>query len=114
MISGRVQERGGIAQSVLTFCMLRIDDINKSCLDEFRAHWQCLDNNNQQLWQCRRREWKLNACVFDKLVCLCLSHAGVSPTNRDQKMEKTIPGSPEGETPVHLRKRQIFAHYPTT
>lgn len=48
----------------------RLDDINKSCLAEFRKHWECLDQNNQQLWQCRRREMKLNECVFDKLVSL--------------------------------------------
>jgi len=47
----------------------RIDDINKSCLEQFRSHWQCLDNNNHQLWQCRPREWKLNQCVFENLVC---------------------------------------------
>ena len=46
-----------------------IDDINKNCLEEFRKHWTCLDNNNQQLWQCRPAEWKLNDCVFNKLVC---------------------------------------------
>ncbi|KAI7510204.1 NADH-ubiquinone oxidoreductase 20.8 kDa, partial [Hortaea werneckii] len=42
-----------------------LEDINKSCLDEFRKHWECLDNNNQQLWQCRRWERPLNKCVFD-------------------------------------------------
>ncbi|MCJ1254362.1 hypothetical protein MMC24_002177 [Lignoscripta atroalba] len=69
-----------------------LDDINKSCLEEFRKHWNCLEQNNQQLWQCRRPETKLNTCVFDKL-----------------NLEKTIPGSPEGQTPVHLRKRQIYS-----
>lgn len=53
---------------VLTGSLDRIDDINKSCLDQFRAHWQCLDNNNHQLWQCRPAEWKLNKCVFENLV----------------------------------------------
>lgn len=48
----------------------RIEDINKSCLEEFRSHWECLDNNNQQLWQCRPAEWKLNKCVFQNLVRL--------------------------------------------
>lgn len=48
--------------------LIRIDDINKSCLEQFRAHWECLDNNNQQMWHCRPQEWKLNGCVFDKLV----------------------------------------------
>ncbi|MCJ1358589.1 MAG: hypothetical protein MMC33_008589 [Icmadophila ericetorum] len=69
-----------------------LSDINASCLEEFRKHWQCLDNNNHQLWQCRKYEWKLNGCVFDKL-----------------KLEKQIPGSPSGEEPVHLRQRQIYA-----
>jgi hypothetical protein len=45
-----------------------IEDVNKHCLAEFRKHWTCLDNNNQQLWQCRPAEWKLNKCVFDNLV----------------------------------------------
>lgn len=49
-----------------------IDDINKHCLDEFRKHWQCLDNNNHQMWQCRKPEWKLNTCVFDNLVSFIL------------------------------------------
>jgi hypothetical protein len=46
----------------------RIEGVNKHCLAEFRKHWTCLDNNNQQLWQCRPQEWKLNKCVFDNLV----------------------------------------------
>ncbi|KAG9241352.1 CHCH domain-containing protein [Calycina marina] len=70
-----------------------VEDINKSCLDQFRKHWTCLDNNNQQLWQCRPAEWKLNKCVFEKL-----------------QLEKVIPDTPEGEIPVHLRKRQMYAH----
>lgn len=47
-----------------------IDDVNKHCLESFRAHWQCLENNNQQLWQCRPDEWRLNKCVFHNLVGL--------------------------------------------
>ncbi|KAG9231570.1 hypothetical protein BJ875DRAFT_112680 [Amylocarpus encephaloides] len=70
-----------------------VEDINKHCLEEFRLHWTCLDKNNQQLWQCRPAEWKLNKCVFDNL-----------------KLEKTIPGAPPNETPVHLRKHQKYAH----
>ena len=50
-----------------------LEDINKSCLDEFRKHWECLDNNNQQLWQCRRWERPLNKCVFDNLVSYAFS-----------------------------------------
>jgi len=48
----------------------RLSDIDKHCLAEFRKHWECLDDNNQQLWQCRRYERSLNKCVFDNLVCL--------------------------------------------
>lgn len=48
----------------------RLDDIKTNCLDSFRAHWECLDNNNQQLWQCRKAERPLNKCVFEKLVRL--------------------------------------------
>jgi hypothetical protein len=48
--------------------MCSIEDINTHCLAEFRKHWTCLDNNNQQLWQCRPAEWKLNKCVFENLV----------------------------------------------
>ncbi|KAL8735685.1 MAG: hypothetical protein Q9181_002748 [Wetmoreana brouardii] len=69
-----------------------LEDINKNCLEQFRQHWNCLEYNNQQLWQCRKYEWKLNSCVFDKLG-----------------LEKKIPGAPENETPVHLRKRQIYS-----
>ncbi|KAF5600733.1 NADH-ubiquinone oxidoreductase kDa subunit [Fusarium tjaetaba] len=69
-----------------------IKDINTHCLAEFRKHWECLDNRNHQLWQCRPAEWKLNKCVYDNL-----------------KLEKKIPDQPTNSTPVHLRPKQIFA-----
>ncbi|RKF63418.1 NADH-ubiquinone oxidoreductase 20.8 kDa subunit [Erysiphe neolycopersici] len=75
-----------------TFRLYSIADVNKHCLEEFRKHWTCLDNNNQQLWHCRPAEWKLNKCVYDNL-----------------KLEKVIPDTPEGEIPVHLRKKQIYS-----
>ena len=61
----------------------RLEDINKSCLDEFRKHWECLDNNNQQMWQCRKMERGLNKCVFDNLVsyALPLVSLDVRPTS---------------------------------
>lgn len=46
----------------------RLKDINTHCLEEFRRHWTCLENGNQQLWQCRPQEWKLNKCVYENLV----------------------------------------------
>ena len=93
-----------------------LSDIDKHCLQEFRKHWECLDNNNQQLWQCRRFERPLNKCVFDNLVrtytfSLCQS-AFLTPTTM-QKLEKVIPGTPAGELPVHERKRQTYAHHKT-
>lgn len=44
--------------------------MNKHCLTEFRRHWECLENNNQQLWNCRSVERPLNKCIFDNLVRL--------------------------------------------
>ncbi|KAI9853176.1 MAG: hypothetical protein M1838_000032 [Thelocarpon superellum] len=69
-----------------------LEDVNKHCLEEFRKHWECLENNNQQLWHCRRFERPLNKCVFDNL-----------------RLEKVIPGTPSNVTPVHLRERQIYS-----
>lgn len=56
----------------------RLEDINKSCLTEFRKHWECLEDNNQQMWQCRKPERGLNKCVFDNLVSQTtdLDHCG--------------------------------------
>jgi hypothetical protein len=30
---------------------------------------------------------------------------------RNQKLEKVIPDTPAGETPVHLKKRQTYSHH---
>jgi hypothetical protein len=60
---------GGSGRALLTrWACFRLSDINKNCLEEFRAHWNCLENNNHQLWQCRRPERVLNRCVFQKIV----------------------------------------------
>ncbi|PYH87030.1 coiled-coil-helix-coiled-coil-helix domain-containing protein [Aspergillus aculeatinus CBS 121060] len=72
-----------------------IKDINTHCLKQFTAHWECLEQNNHRLFDCRKAEVNLNACVFDKLG-----------------LKKTIPGAPEDQTPVHLRPQQIFSRYP--
>ncbi|PFH58508.1 hypothetical protein XA68_13593 [Ophiocordyceps unilateralis] len=69
-----------------------IKDMNTHCLAEFRRHWECLDDRNHQLWQCRPAEWKLNKCVYENL-----------------KLEKKIPDQPTNVTPVELRTKQIFA-----
>ncbi|EEH08282.1 NADH-ubiquinone oxidoreductase [Histoplasma capsulatum G186AR] len=71
-----------------------IKDINENCLEQFKAHFECLEQNNHQLWQCRRPENALNTCVFEKLG-----------------LKKEIPDTPKGTIPVHLRKSQIYANY---
>ena len=87
----------------------RIADVNQHCLAEFKKHWQCLERQNHQLWQCRRWEWPLNKCVFDNLVSKLLLHWFMLCWQL-QQLEKTIPGTPEGEEPVHLRKTQVLAN----
>jgi hypothetical protein len=52
---------------------ISISDINQHCLSEFRTHWQCLENHNQQLWNCRSEERRMNKCVFEKLVRIRVS-----------------------------------------
>lgn len=44
-----------------------LEDINKHCLSEFRLHWECLEQNNHQLYACRPGERALNKCVFSKI-----------------------------------------------
>lgn len=70
-----------------------ISDLNKNCALEFQRHWECLNESNHQLWQCRSFEWLLNRCAYDKLG-----------------LEKVIPDTPKGQIPVHLRKKQIYAY----
>lgn len=45
-----------------------IKDINTHCMKQFQAHWDCLENNNHYLFECRKPEQDLNSCVFEKLV----------------------------------------------
>ena len=91
-----------------------IKDINTNCLEEFRQHWGCLENNNHQLWQCRRPERVLNRCVFEKLVSGFKQRCSEYPCplltlSKLKGLEKIIPDTPKNVTPVHLREKQIFA-----
>ncbi|KAJ5902098.1 NADH-ubiquinone oxidoreductase 20.8 kDa subunit [Penicillium taxi] len=72
-----------------------IKDINTHCLSQFQAHYNCLENNNHYLFECRRAEQALNKCVFDNL-----------------SLQKVIPGAPENQVPVHLRPKQKYAQFP--
>lgn len=94
----------------------RIKDINTHCLKQFNAHWQCLENNNHHMFECRKPEMDLNQCVFEKLVRLAVKYLTIPFTRTNdllaQGLKKTIPGTPENVTPVHLRPKQIYAQYP--
>ena len=116
----RVDDRGDSPQFVSKTLTvdIRIKDINTHCLDQFRAHWECLDDNNHQMWQCRPAEWKLNKCAFEKLVRATRSEAqprlplpAISLTvSIAQGLEKVIPDQPKDSIPVQLRRKQVFAH----
>lgn len=58
--------RERVESRLLTYCSIK--DINTHCLEQFKSHWECLENNNHQLWDCRRDEMALSKCVFNNLV----------------------------------------------
>ncbi|KAF5322719.1 hypothetical protein D9619_000258 [Psilocybe cf. subviscida] len=68
-----------------------ISKMRENCLKQFDAHWQCLEKNNQEYYLCRKPERTLNACMFEKLG-----------------LTKTIPGTPEGKTPIHEVQNPIY------
>lgn len=73
----------------VTRCAISVlQDINKHCFDEFKLHYDCLEQNNQYLGHCRSSEKVFNKCVFQNL-----------------KLAKKIPGVKEQ---VHLNENPIF------
>lgn len=42
--------------------------MNRLCGDAYKAHYECLDNHNQQYKDCRPAERGLNACVLMRMV----------------------------------------------
>lgn len=104
--SGQSYESLVLEGGVLTFWggQHRLTDINTHCLAEFRKHWECLDNRNQQLWQCRPAEWKLSKCVFDNLVRL-----NIYPTHQtNTTIANLTPALETGEEDP----RSAHQHYP--
>lgn len=76
----------------VTRCAISVfEDINKHCLEEFRLHWRCLEQQNNQFSGCRPAEKLLSKCVFDKL-----------------QLEKKIPGVPTNQVPIHLKEKPII------
>ncbi|TKY88251.1 hypothetical protein EX895_002961 [Sporisorium graminicola] len=68
-----------------------IKKLSDSCGKEWEAHFQCLEQHNQEFYKCRKPEKTLNQCVFEKL-----------------KLAKNIPGSPEGQPQVHEKKNPVW------
>ena len=52
----------------VTRCAISVlKDINKYCFDEFKLHYECLEQNNQYFSRCRSSEGVLSKCVFDNM-----------------------------------------------
>ncbi|KAI5950829.1 NdufA8 [Candida jiufengensis] len=52
----------------VTRCAISVlKDLNKYCFDEFKLHYDCLEQNNQYFSRCRSSEKLLGKCVFDNL-----------------------------------------------
>ncbi|KAJ2723169.1 ndufa8, NADH-ubiquinone oxidoreductase complex I 19kd subunit [Coemansia sp. Benny D115] len=63
-----------------------LQKIESKCLEEFRAHWQCLDVKNQEFGKCRDQEKVFNQCLFKAFG-----------------WKKSIPGAPENKPQIHER-----------
>ncbi|CAE6527390.1 unnamed protein product [Rhizoctonia solani] len=68
-----------------------IEKMRASCAETYDAHWQCLENNNQEFYKCRKPERKLNECIFENLG-----------------LKKTIPGAPTHKPQVHELTSPIY------
>ncbi|KAG9317691.1 Ndufa8, NADH-ubiquinone oxidoreductase complex I 19kd subunit, partial [Chiua virens] len=68
-----------------------INKMRENCLEQFEAHWNCLESNNQEYYACRKPERTLNKCMFEKLGLV-----------------KTIPGSPAGQKQMHEVENPIY------
>ncbi|KIY73909.1 NADH dehydrogenase, alpha subcomplex, subunit 8 [Cylindrobasidium torrendii FP15055 ss-10] len=62
-----------------------------NCGKQFEEHWSCLEKNNHHYYSCRKPETALNSCMFEKMGLL-----------------KTIPGTPQGQKPIHERTDTII------
>ncbi|KAI3406441.1 NdufA8 [Candida oxycetoniae] len=73
----------------VTRCAISVlKDLNKYCFDEFKLHYDCLEQNNQYFSRCRASEGVLSKCVFDNL-----------------KLEKRIPDVDEQ---IHHKKNPVY------
>lgn len=74
----------------VTRCAVSVlKELNKHCFDEFKLHYECLEQENHNLGGCRATEAIFNKCVFDKMG-----------------LEKKIPGVDEQ---IHTKASRIYA-----
>ncbi|PIA17700.1 NADH dehydrogenase, alpha subcomplex, subunit 8 [Coemansia reversa NRRL 1564] len=72
----------------VTRCAIDVlEKIQANCRDEFRAHWQCLDDKNQMFGRCRVPEKTYNECLFKSLGWK--KDIPFAPTNKPQIHERT-------------------------
>lgn len=73
----------------VTRCAISVlKDINTYCFDEFKLHYDCLEQENHRTGHCRSSESVLNKCLFQNL-----------------QFEKKIPGV---EKQIHLNQSPIY------
>lgn len=73
----------------VTRCAVSVlQDLNKYCFDEFKLHYECLEQENHRLGACRALENIFNKCVFANL-----------------KLEKKVPGV---EDQIFLKEKPIY------
>ncbi|KAJ2855857.1 ndufa8, NADH-ubiquinone oxidoreductase complex I 19kd subunit, partial [Coemansia asiatica] len=71
----------------VTRCAIDVlQKIESKCLDEFRNHWRCLDEKNQEFGRCRVPERAYNECLF-----------------RAFGWKKVVPDSPANKPQIHER-----------
>ena len=84
-------------------------DLNKYCFDEFKLHYECLEQNNQYFSRCRASEGVLSKCVFDNLK-LVKKIPGVEEQIQDKKNPIYGPDSKDvRQTKEFLKKHEATA-----
>lgn len=74
----------------VTRCAISVlNDINKFCFNEFKLHYECLEQENQKLGSCRATEKIFSKCVFDNL-----------------NLEKKVP---DVKDQIHLKENRIYS-----
>ncbi|KAF6051448.1 hypothetical protein FOB58_001508 [Candida parapsilosis] len=94
----------------VTRCVISVlKDLNKYCFDEFKLHYECLEQNNQYFSRCRASEGVLSKCVFDNLK-LVKKIPGVEEQIQDKKNPIYGPDSKDvRQTKEFLKKHEATA-----